>query len=394
MAKKNFLEKKDVCIVAYGETKIERATGKTAYELAAEVAAQLFAKTKLKPKDIDGLAIVHPLSEAPNTFMSTYMAEYLGLTPRWCQVSDIGGGSCGGNVARAAMALQSGMCETVMLVNADAPSTINRSDYGSYRSEFWHPVGVQGPPGAFGFLMNRYAEQYDLDYRGLGALAVAQRKGAVKNPNAYAKFRQEITIEDYLNSRQISSPLRLLDSVMFADGGNGLVMMTTERARSLGFKKLVYPIAYSEITNFNGAEQTPDITETGFSVAGPDALALAGLKPSDIQQIHPYDDFLIAVMLKLEQMGFCKRGEGSQFLRDTDLSPTGKLPINTGGGQIGAGQPGLAGGGVNLIEAVRQLMGEAEGRQVPNPRNAMVTGIGVIPYGRNWTTSAVTILSA
>ena len=394
MAKKNFLEKKDVCIVAYGETRIDRATGKTAYELGAEVAAQLFEKTRLKPKDIDGLGIIHPLSEAPNTFMSTYVAEYLGLVPRWCQTTDIGGGSCTGNVARAAMALQAGMCETVMLLNADAPSTVNRSDYGSYRSEFWHPVGVQGPPGAFGFLMNRYAQQYTLDYRGLGALAVAQRKGAVKNPNAYAKFRQEITVDDYLNSRLVSTPLRLLDSVMFADGANGMIMMTTERAKSLGFKKMVYPIAYSEITNFNGPEQTPDITETGFSVSGPDALALAGMKPSDIQQFHPYDDFLIAVMLKLEQIGFCKRGEGSQFLRDTDLSPTGKLPINTGGGQIGAGQPGLAGGGVNLIEAVRQLMGEAEGRQVANPRNAMVTGIGVIPYGRNWTTSATMILSA
>ena len=86
---RNFLEKKDICIVAYGETKIDRATGKTAYELGAEVAAELFAKTKLKPKDIDGLGIIHPLSEAPNTFMSTYVAEYLGITPRWCQVTDI-----------------------------------------------------------------------------------------------------------------------------------------------------------------------------------------------------------------------------------------------------------------------------------------------------------------
>jgi acetyl-CoA acetyltransferase len=390
---RNFLAEKDAAIVAYGETKIERASGKTAYELAAAVAAELFAKTGLAPKDIDGLMVGKSLSEAPNTFYSNFMADYLGLTPRWSQVSDLGGASAAGNVARAALALQAGLCETVMLLAADAPSTVNRSDYGCYRGEFWHPVGIQGPPGAFGLLMQRYMAQHTLDVRGLGALAVAQRQGAVHNDNAYERFRKPITVEDYLASRLVSTPLRLLDSVMFCDGANGLVMMTTARAERLGFKRRVHPVAYAEIANFNGAAPTPDITETGFGVVGPEALAKAGLTPAAIQQFHPYDDFLVAVMLQLEQIGFCPRGRGSQFLRDTDLSPTGTLPINTGGGQIGAGQPGLAGGGLNLVEAVRQLMGEAGARQVPDPRNAMVTGIGVIPYGRNWCTSNVLILS-
>jgi len=390
---KNYIAPGEVAVVAYGETKIERGSGKTAYELSAEVAAELFRKTGLTPKDIDGLMIGKALSEAPNPFFSAFMADHLGITPRWCQVTDIGGASAIGNLARAAVVLQAGICEAVMVLAADAPSTVNRSDYGGYRNEFLTPVGLQGPPGGFGLLMHRYMAQYTLDFRGLGALAVAQRKGAVKNPLAYERFRQEITVEDYLNSRLVSTPLRLLDSVMFCDGGNGVILMTAERARRLGFKNLVYPQSYAEIVNFQGAEQTPDITETGFSVVGPEALMMADMKAADIQQFHPYDDFLIAVMFQLEQIGFCKRGEGSQFLRDTDLSPGGRLPINTGGGQIGAGQPGLAGGGLNLVEAVRQLMGEAGDRQVANPKNAMVTGIGVIPYGRNWTTSAVLILS-
>lgn len=391
MAKK-FLANKDVAIVAYGETKIERASGKTAYELAAAVASELLRKTGLRPKDIDGLAVGKSLSEAPNTFFSNYMADYLGITPRWTQLTDLGGASAIGNVARAALAIQAGLCETVMLLASDAPSTVNRSDYGCWRGEFWHPVGIQGPPGGFGLLMNRYMAQHELDFRGLGALAVAQRKGAVHNDNAYDRFRKEITVEDYLNSRLVSTPLRLLNSVMFCDGANGVLLTSTERAERMGWKKRVHPAAYSEIANFNGAEPTPDITETGFSVVGPEALQRAGMTAAEIQQFHPYDDFLIAVMLQLEQIGFCGRGQGSQFLRDTDLSPKGKLPINTGGGQIGAGQPGLAGGGLNLVEAVRQLMGEAGARQVPNPGNAMVTGIGVIPYGRNWCTSNVMIL--
>lgn len=389
---RNFLESQDVCIVAYGETKIDRRTGKTAYELAAEVAEELFAKTNLTPGDIDGVSFTVPLSECANPFWSNYCTDYLGITPRWLQTTDIGGASAIGNVARAAMALQNELCETAMLIGADAPSSKWSAVYGSYRNEFWEPTGIQGPPGAFGLLMNRYMAQYELDFAGLGALAVAQRNGAVVNENAYERFRKRIAVDDYLDSREVSTPLRLLDSVMFCDGANGLVMMKTDRARELGFENRVYPFAYSEITNFAGAEQTPDITETGFSVSGPDALAKAGMTPGDIAMFHPYDDFLIAVMLKLEQIGFCERGRGSQFLRDTDISPTGTLPINTGGGQIGCGQPGLAGGGVNLVEAVRQLMGEAGERQVPDPANALVTGIGVIPYGRNWGTSNAMVL--
>ena len=109
---------------------------------------------------------------------------------------------------------------------------------------------------------------------------------------------------------------------------------------------------------------------------------------------QPYDDFTIAVMMKFEAFGFCKRGEGSDFTLRTDLSHTGELPLNTGGGQISAGQPGLASGGLNLAEAVRQMFGEGGARQVADPRNALITGIGVIPYARNWGTSSAMILEA
>jgi acetyl-CoA acetyltransferase len=129
-------------------------------------------------------------------------------------------------------------------------------------------------------------------------------------------------------------------------------------------------------------------------VVGPEALKKAGMSPNNVDMFHPYDDFLIAMLFQLEQIGFCKRGEGSDFLLNTDLSPKGKLPINTGGGQISAGQPGLAGGGVNMVEAVRQLFGEAGARQVPNAKNALVTGIGVVPYFRNWGSSVAMVMEA
>jgi acetyl-CoA acetyltransferase len=183
----------------------------------------------------------------------------------------------------------------------------------------------------------------------------------------------------------------LLDSVMYCDGGAAIVVTSAERATKLG-AKAVYPVSYAEIANFNGDDPAPDITETGFSVVGPEALAKAEMTARDIQQFHPYDDFTIAVLMQLEQIGFCNRGDGSRFVLETDLTYKGTLPLNTSGGQLSAGQPGLAGGMVNFIEAIRQLRGEATGRQVPNRRNAMVTGIGVVPFIRNWGTSAVMIL--
>ena len=388
----NFLKDRDVCIVAVAETKLDRRTGKTAYELTAEVAEELFRKTKMGPPDIDGVGLTLPMSEAANPFWSNFCVDNLGIRARWLQATDLGGVSSTGNVARAAMALQAGWCDTVMLLAADAPTTQWQANFGGYSNEFLDPTGIQGPPGAFGFIMSRYAAEHDLDYRGLGALAVAQRNGAVANSNAYEGFRHRITVDDYLNSRVISAPIRLLDCVMPCDGANGLVMMKTSRARRLGFTNRVYPVAYSEITNFQAGEQTPDILRVGHSVVGPEALRMAKMKPVDVDMFHPYDDFLIAVALQLEQIGFCRKGRGTQFLRDTDLGPRGDLPINTGGGQIGAGQPALAGGQLNLVEGVRQLLGEAGRRQVKNVRNALVTGIGVIPYGRNWGSSSALVL--
>jgi acetyl-CoA acetyltransferase len=191
----------------------------------------------------------------------------------------------------------------------------------------------------------------------------------------------------------ISDPVRLLDCVMPCDGGNGLLMTSRKRAKSMGLPEFVVPIGYSERTNHNARDPLADVTDTGHRVAGARALKQAGLKPADIKSLHPYDDFVFALLLQLEMLGFCEKGEGSAFVRATDFSFDGDLPLNTSGGQISAGQAGLAGGGTNLVEAVRQLFGAAGPRQVADRSNALVTGIGWIGYGRNWTTSAVLALT-
>lgn len=388
----NPLLNREIAIIGYAETQIERRSGKTAYELAGEIMDQIAERTGVTPAEIDGLATVQTHSEACNPFWAPFLGDHLGLSLRWTQTTGNGGASPVGNVARAAAAILTGQCEMVLCCNTDAANTRQRSDQRSYRTDFVEPVGLQGPPSYFGFIMRRYMAEHDLRFEALGKLAVEQRKGALTNPNICKTFNKPITLDDYLNSRMVSEPLRLLDAVMRCDGANGLLITSTERARAMGVKKLVHPIAFSELTNFDVRNQTPDVTETGFSVVGPEVFGKAGLSRADIRMAHLYDDFHIATLMQLEQIGFCDRGKGSAFILDTDISPTGDLPLNTGGGQISSGQPGLAGGGVQLIEAVRQMFGEANGRQVPNPATALVSGIGVINYVRNWSASAALIL--
>lgn len=384
--------KRDIAIIGYGETKITLRGGRSSYDLAGEVLDQILRQTGIDKAEIDGLAIGETMSETSNPFWGVYMCEMLGLSPTWMQVNGLGGASGIGGIARAAAAIRDGLCETVLVLLSDAQSSGRTPEQGAQRFEFMYPTGLRGPVGAFGLLSRRYDHQYGLNHDALAKLAVTQRRHALMNPNACDKLKVPLTEEEYLKSKFVSEPLRILDSVMVCDGANGVLVTSTEKAKKLGARKMVHPTGYGEITNFKGADLLADITVSGFTVAGPKALKQAGMKPGDIRMIHPYDDFLIALMIVFEDIGFCAKGKAGRFIMDTDLSHKGKLPLNTSGGQISAGQAGLAGGGTNLVEAVRQLFGEAGERQVSDARNAMVTGIGVIPYARNWGVSNVMIL--
>lgn len=388
------MPKRDIAIIGYAETKIDLKTGRSTLDLAGEAFAKLLEDSGVEKDAIDGFAICSAMSGLSTPFWSVVVSDYLGLELNWCQLVDIGGSSPIGGVARAMAAIRDGQCEMVVVMAADAQSSITYANPQGWQPEWANPVGLMGPPGAFGFIMNRYDAEYGLDYQALGKIAVAQRGHAVLNDNAYEKFRVPITVEDYMNSRMISDPVRLLDCVMPCDGANAVLVTTTQRAKSMGAKRMVHPIGFGERDNHGVSNPQTNILETGHCLAGPKALAQAGMTVKDIDMFQPYDDFIIAVMLQMEMIGFCKPGEGAKFIHDTDLTHTGDLPLNTGGGQISAGQAGLAGGGTNLVEAVRQVMGEAGERQVKGATNAMVTGIGAIPYLRNWSCSTVMILEA
>lgn len=386
------LADRSIAIVGYAETPLVRRSGRTALSLAGQAVDALLAQTGIERWRIDGMATTLAMSEGGNPFFSNLLAEGLGLSLSWCQATEIGGASAGGNIARAAAAIQAGLCEIVLCLAADAVSTIDRSVQSGHRTEYCDPAGYAGPLSAFALLSNLYDQRHGLPHEALATLAVTQREGALLNENACEVLRKPLTARDYLESRLVSDPLRILDCVMRCDGASAVLVMSTRRARELGFQKLVHPISYAERINFDPAETCGDMLRTGFTDVGPRAFDAVGWKPADVKMLHWYDDFLIALILQLEQTGFCGPGEGGDFVMAHDMRFSGELPLNTGGGQISAGQPGLAGGGVNLVECLRQMFGDAGARQVRDAGNAMVTGIGVIQYARTWGTSSVMLL--
>ena len=361
---------RDNAIVAYAETKVMKKSDRDVWVLAGEILESLLDKTGFEKAEIDGLVMSGLTGTGgASMFWSQSTCDMLGLEVGFCEQVHTGGCSAIGAVARAAAAIDAGMCEVALCLYADTHvREHNGRNDRNYRRDWTDPYGLLGPPGAFGLLQRAYDAKYGVDLRALGKLAVTQRNHALLNENACEELRVPITIEDYLNSRMIADPIRLLDCVMLADGAAGLIVTSKKRAREKGLHKYIIPTGYAERTNFLGGDNLVDVTRSGHEIAGKKALAAAGLDIKDVRSFHPYDDFLIAMVIQFK----------------------GTLPMNTGGGQISAGQAACS--SHNLIEGVRQLMGEAGKRQVKDTNNALVTGIGWINYGRNWGSSAALVL--
>jgi len=267
-----FLRDKSIAIIGYADTRIERRSGRSTLALAAEVVAKLVERTGVGRKEIDGLAVTWAWSDLGNPFWTNFVADSLGLAPAWSQVTDIGGASATGNIARAAAAIHAGACEIALCLAADAPSTQQQFRQTGFQTEFCEPFGYSGPPVVFGLLSSAYHARYGLPERALAKLAVAQRNGALLNPHACETLRVPLTEQDYLASRMIADPIRLLDCVMRCDGANGFLVTSTERARKLG-ARMLHPIAYREVIDFDPTQTIDDITVSGFSTIGPAALA-------------------------------------------------------------------------------------------------------------------------
>ena len=378
-------------IVGYTEWPSRRKwTGPMLHSLEqwAQLGREATLDAGLEPGDIDGLCASH-LSEASHFVLAT-LAEYLGLSVNFAEKLDLGGASPVGMIWRAAAAIEAGMCGAVLCGVSAAPPPPPPGppreadprfhfgqaspDWGSPQAEFELPYGNVAQNSGFALIAQRYAAIHGYDARSMARIPVQQRRSANQNENAVF-HRVKIDEEDVLASKLVADPLRMLEIVMPTTGGAAVIVADETIARRCKHRPIWISGCGEHLTH-----KTPtwahDMLETPIGPASRRAFEMAALHPADMDLVSIYDCYTITVLLTLEDAGFCPKGEGLRFLRDHDLAFDGNFPCNTHGGQLGFGQPGLAGGMSHPIEAVRQLMGRAGARQVKRADSAYVSGTG------------------
>jgi len=385
----------DVAIVGYGRTPYSRAKpGEpvlTVDEYIAWAADLALDKAGMSKNDFDGQGLGVAHAEVAHTVnWSAVVAETLGISPQVLLRADQGGASASSLLIRAAAMIRTGVVDRVLVVGADTPLNMPSVAPGlplspeRTRGVYWDfqgPFGVMGASAQFALIATRYMHEHALKPEQLAKIAVNARYHASLHPGAI--YRKPFTVQDYLESRVLSDPIRLLDCVPIVNGGLAYIVTSGETARTLTDRP-VYLRGFGEANNYyRGSRALPDVTYTGFTQAAPQALAMAGVSHADIDFFQPYDDYPFIAMMTIEDHGFCKKGEGGRFVEDHDLHFDGDFPMSTDGGQLSGGQPGGAiGGFMPLIESVTQLRGEAGERQVPDATVGISCGFGGIPYGR------------
>jgi acetyl-CoA acetyltransferase len=347
----------------------EVGPGFTPLDLIGQATERALADTGLERKDIDGL-----FSASAYYSMATVSAgEYLGIRPRYSDATNMGGSSFVSHLLHAAAALEVGLCEVALVVYAST----QRSG-GGFRglseppNPYETPYGPRYPVSMYALAASRHMHEYGTKREQLAEVAVAAREWAKLNPKAF--MRDDLTVEDVLASRMISSPLSLLDCCLVTDGGGAMIVTSAERANDLR-KPPVYLLGAGEAHWHRNISQMPDLTVTAAADSGQRAYEIAGVRPEDVDVAMLYDAFTINPILFLEDLGFCEKGEGGSFVEDGRIAPGGDLAVNTNGGGLSYNHPGMY-GLLLLIEAVRQLRGECGERQVDGAEIALAHGNG------------------
>lgn len=349
---------------------------------------KLLETSGLAKQEIDGLCLssftLAPDGPAP-------FAQYAGLSPRFLEFLPIGG-ACGVvAMRRAARAVQCGDADVVACIAGDTngPNSFHDlvAQFSTFSRDYVWPYGAGGPNASFALLTDHAMRRTGATREDFGKLCIAQRQWARLNP--LALLRDELTPEAYLAARPIAPPLHLLDCVMPCAGADGFLVMRRARADRLGLPNVRI---LATIERHNGFLADPIQWRGGWALDSDSLWRQAGFGPETIDIIETYDDYPVISMLQFEDLGFCPKDEGADFIRRNEFGPGGNLPHNTGGGQLSCGQAGAAGGFVGLVEALRQLTGKADGRQVERARHALVSGFGMINYDRGLCTAAAVLV--
>jgi acetyl-CoA acetyltransferase len=360
-------------IAGVAETPLGEVWDHSELSMAAVAAHEALTEAGLTFADVDALFTNYMGEEG-----TVQLGEYLGIMPRYADSTDLGGAAFEAFVHHAVAAIHAGRCEVALIAYASRQRTkrsrrmTRESDNSTLSAQFELSYGLPGPLGHYAMIASRHMYQYGTTSEQLAEIAVAARAWAARNPKAWS--RDPITVEDVMNSRLICDPLHRLDVCLVTDGGGAAVVTTAERARDAA-KRAVRVLGVGESQTHWSIAQMPDLTVTAGAVSGREAFGMAGIKPSDVDVLEPYDSFTITVLLALEDLGFCAKGEGGAFVEGGRLAPGGALPALTSGGGLSYNHPG-AFGLLLLVEAVRQLRGEAGERQVPGAGIAVAHGVG------------------
>jgi acetyl-CoA acetyltransferase len=342
--------------------------------IMAECARGALADCGLALSDVDGL-FAAGISMGPMGVVN--LAEYLNIKPRYLDGSNIGGSSFVSHVGHAAAAIHAGLCEVALILygstaasNAMAIGTGLGGGGGNPDAAFISPYGMT-TVGSYALIAQRHAHLYGTRPEQLAEIAVTMRRHAGLNPEA--KMRLPISVDDVLESRIISTPLHLLDCCIISDGGGAVIVTSLERARDLAKPPVVLrgcgeAVCHQEIGS-------PDLLTIAARQSGQQAFAMAGLGHGDVDLCTIYDSFTITLLVTLENLGFCKPGEGGAFVGGGRIGLGGALPVNPDGGGLSSNHPGMRGIFL-VIEAARQLRGGLGDRQVAGAEVALVHGTG------------------
>lgn len=366
----------DKCAVTgIGETAYSKNSGKSVVALQMEASLKAIADAGLKPSEIDGVIPYGNLDVVAEEFVTNLGIQDL----RFSATTPLGGASAVAAIQAAVAALVAGIANHVLIPigrNGASGARIGAraAALPQFRTigEFEMPSGNIAPPQLYAHMARRHMEMYGTTSRQLAEIAVTVRSNAILNDNAV--MRKPMSIEDHQNSRMISDPLRLFDCCLESDGGAAVVISLAERAKDLAKKPIyIMGVAEGHPDSPSAITQRPDMTTLGTAKAAPRAFGIAGVERKDIDVAEIYDCFTYIVLCQLEDLGFCKKGEGGDFVSDGRIALGGELPINTHGGLLS--QSHIIGMN-HVCELVKQLRGDGGKAQVANAEIGLVTGYG------------------
>ncbi|MEW6114979.1 MAG: thiolase family protein [Thermodesulfobacteriota bacterium] len=358
---------RNVCIIAGGMSKwgVRSGSQRDFFQEAAKACYE--DNPQVNPKEIDGLLVASAYTERTSyqTHLAPLVAEHIGVKPRSiCARVELLCASGSSAIILAFGLIKAGQADIVMVMGGEKLYTPQKwevfySELASVDHDWDGPQGLGLPPPVFAMVAKQHMKQYGTKKEQLGAISVKNRRNAALNPKA--QFQQGITHEEYMNARPIVQPLSLFDCCPITDGAAGVILCTEEKARQLTDKPLVYLRGTGQASVNNMSANMPSWTTwEALKIAGQEAYRKAKVEPKDVKVAMTHDCFTISEIIEMEDLGFCKKGEGGPFVGEGQNDIGGKVPTNTDGGLLGCGHP-FGGTGIRqAIEVMRQLRGEAK----------------------------------